>query len=58
MTSKFGQFEPYAPAPWEATHTLDAQIARAREEMGEAKWAELCAEFDVEPARVLKGSGQ
>lgn len=36
------------PTPeWTATMTLDRHIARARREMGEARWAELNAEWET-----------
>ena len=31
---------------WEATYSLDRHIAHARDSMGEARWAELNAEWD------------
>jgi len=37
--------EPAPVAEWDATATLDRQIAQARREMGEAKWAELNKEW-------------
>lgn len=49
------RFTPYnlrhGPAPepipeHTATFTLDRQIARARREMGEARWAELNADWE------------
>lgn len=57
------RFVPYterqgqAPVPvpeCEPTYTLDRQIAAARAEMGEQRWAELNAEWEIEPPQVLK----
>jgi hypothetical protein len=47
----------YGPDPaseWEPSYTLDRNIAEARREMGEERWAELVAEWDEFPARVVK----
>lgn len=32
---------------WEPAYSLDQEIARARKEMGEARWAELEAEWEA-----------
>jgi hypothetical protein len=44
------------PREFDATFTLDQQVARARAEMGEARWLELQAEWGIEPPQVLRAN--
>jgi len=39
---------------WEANYSLDRHIAHARDRMGEARWADLNAEWD--DAQSMAGS--
>lgn len=43
------------PRPYDPTYTLDRQIASARRSMGEARWAELNAEWEAD--LVEQGEG-
>jgi len=38
--------EPYRPREWEATYSLDQQVAEARRQMGERRWARLMEEWE------------
>lgn len=40
--------EPYRPREWEQTNTLDRQVAEARRQMGERRWARLMEEWERE----------
>lgn len=45
-------FTPDKPREFDPTYRLDEQIAEARREMGEARWAQLNAEWEApEPPR-------
>ena len=40
--------EPYRPREWEPTYSLDRQVAEARRQIGERRWAQLMQEWERE----------